>query len=99
MLKYFNNIEFIECEQIVKELKYKQEKYTKNIVNLRSDSINKLYDLLRNAQRLNNPRLIQLGCITQWNLCLPLLQPGLRKQARKALQLCAECLEGIDRYE
>lgn len=84
---------------MVKELKHKQEKYTKNIVKTRTDSINKLHELLRNAQRFNNPRLIQQGCMMQWNLCLPLLQPGLRKNARKALQLCAECLENIDSME
>lgn len=84
---------------MVKELKYKQEKYTKNAVKTRNDCINKLHDLLRNAQRLNNPRLTQLGCMMQWNLCLPLLQPGLRKQTRKALQLVAECLETIDSME
>ena len=90
-------LEFIECEVMIKELKYKQEKYTKNIVKQRNDCIKKLHDILKNAQRLNNPKLIQLGCMMQWNLCLPLLQPGLRKQIRKALQLCAECLECIER--
>ena len=40
---------------------------------------------------------IQFGCSIQWNLCLPLLQPGLRKDVRKPLEYVAECLENIER--
>ena len=35
----------------------------------------------------------------QWNLCLPLIQPGLRSQIRKPLQFVADCLEEIDSME
>ena len=49
--------------------------------------------------RANNTRLTQQGCQILWSLCLPLLQPGIRKQVRKALQLIVECLENIDRLE
>ncbi len=90
-------LEFVESEYFVKDLKHKQEKYTKSIVKIRIDSINKLHEALRHALRLNNCRLVQLGCQIQWRLCMPLLQPGLRKQVRKALQLVIECLESIDR--
>ncbi len=83
----------------MKELKHKQERYTKNIVKLRSEAINKCHETLRNAKRSNNARLIQLGCLTQWNLCLPLLQPGLRSNVRKPLQFVSECLEDIDSME
>ena len=82
---------------MVKELKHKKEKYTKSVVKVRIDCINKLNECLKNAQRLNNARLIQQGCQIQWNLCLPLLQPVIRKQVRRALQLVVDCLESIDR--
>ncbi len=84
---------------MVKELRHKQLKYTKNSVKTRTDMINKLHEALLNAKRANNPQLIQKGCHIQWTLCLPLLQPVLRKQVRRALQLVAECLESIDSME
>lgn len=92
-------IEFIECEQSIKELRHRQEKYTKAIVKQRLDSISKCQEAIQNALRLNSPRLVQLGCFTQWNLCLPMLQPVLRIQVRKSLQHVAESLERIDRYK
>ena len=92
-------MEFLECEQSVKALKYKQERYTKSVVKTKTENVNRMHELLRNAQRLNNTKLVQLGCLIQWNLCLSLLQPGLRKQVRKALQLVAECLEEIESME
>lgn len=92
-------LEFIECEQAIKELKHKQEKYSKNVVKLRNECINKLHEALKHAQRSNSPNLLQLGCIMQWNLCLPLIQPGLRNQIRKPLQYVADCLEEIDSME
>ena len=58
-------LEFIECEQAVKELRHVQYKYTKNAIKVRVESINKFFELLRNAQRSNNPRLIQLGCMVK----------------------------------
>ena len=83
----------------MKALRHKQERYSKSVIKAKTESVNKLHELLRNAQRLNNTKLVQLGCFIQWNLCLSLLQPGLRKQVRKALQLVAECLEEIDSME
>jgi hypothetical protein len=90
-------IELIECEQTVKELKHKQEKYNKHSVRIRMESIRRCDELIRDSVRLNNTELIQLGCIIQWNLCLPLLQPGLRKDVRKPLQYVCECLNDIER--
>jgi hypothetical protein len=82
---------------MVKELKHKQEKYSKACVKLRVDSIKRCDEILKNTIRTNNPNLIQFGCSIQWNLCLPLLQPGLRKDVRKPLEYVAECLENIER--
>lgn len=81
----------------MKELRHKQEKYTKAVIKRRLECILKCQEALQNALRLNSPRLVQLGCMVQWNLCLPLLQPGLRVQVRKPLQHVAESLEQIER--
>ena len=51
-----------------------------------------------NAVRLGEPNVIQVGCVTQWNLCLPLLQPNMRHYVRRRLSLVAEALENIERY-
>jgi hypothetical protein len=82
----------------VKELKHKQEKYNKLGVKLRVDSIRRCDEILKNSIRTKNSNLIQFGCSIQWNLCLPLLQPGLRKDVRKPLEYVAECLENIERH-
>ena len=39
----------------------------------------------------------QAGCVTMWNLALPLLQSNLRHHVRKPLTLAAQALEDIDR--
>ncbi|RNA03099.1 cilia- and flagella-associated 46-like [Brachionus plicatilis] len=92
-------IELIECEQSIKQLKHKQEKFSKNTIRLRIECINKCHETLRNIFRTQNFRLIQLGCLKQWNFCLPLLQPGLRVNVRRPLQFVAECLEAIESME
>ena len=42
--------------------------------------------------------VLQTGCVTMWNLTLPLLQSNLRHHVRKPLTLAAQALEDIDRY-
>lgn len=64
----------------------------------RLENVKRCQEALQNAVRLNSARLIQQGCSTQWNLCMPLLQPSLRIQVRKQLQHISECLDLIDRY-
>lgn len=51
-----------------------------------------------NAVRHGDPKIIQVGCITLWNLGLPLLQKNLRKHLRKPLQVIAAALEDIKRF-
>ncbi|CAF0832143.1 unnamed protein product [Brachionus calyciflorus] len=97
--EFLFEIEFLECEQTIKQLKYKQEKFNKTTVRIRTECINKCHETLRNVLRTQNNRLIQLGCLKQWNFCLPLLQPGLRTNVRRPLQYVAECLETIDSME
>lgn len=52
-----------------------------------------------NAIRHGDPSVIQAGCVAEWNLCLPLLQPNLRHYIHKTLSLIAEALENIQRYK
>jgi hypothetical protein len=90
--------EFIECKLILKNLKHKQEYHSSNILKVRYECINKCDELLRKAQRLKKPNLIEFGSKIQWNFCLPLLQYKLRKSIRKQLQLIADCLETVNRF-
>ncbi|KAJ7388211.1 Cilia and flagella associated protein 46 [Desmophyllum pertusum] len=40
--------------------------------------------------------VLQAGCVTMWNLALPLLQSNLRHHVRNPLTLAAQALEDID---
>ena len=64
---------------------------------LRLQAIKRCEEAIMNAIRYGDPNVIQTGCVTQWNLCLPLTQPNLRRQIRKPLTLIAEALEDIQR--
>ena len=66
-------------------------------VQVRIQAISRLSEALMNAVRYDDPNITQAGCVTQWNLCLPLLQANLRQRARKPLTLVAEALENIQR--
>ncbi|XP_022091640.1 cilia- and flagella-associated protein 46-like isoform X3 [Acanthaster planci] len=91
----FLQIEFLECYLMVLKLREKQESYSKHSVEVRIQAINRLTEALMNATRYGDPNIIQAGCVTQWNLCLPLLQTNLREHCRKPLTLVAEALESI----
>jgi len=52
------------------------------------------------AERLgstNKAGVVQAGCATLWNICLPLLQPNLRRLVRRPLIIAADALDNIDR--
>lgn len=53
--------------------------------------------VITSAVRLNLADVIQAGCATLWNLCLPLLQPKLRHQVHRYLLSAVEALENINR--
>ena len=61
--------------------------YVKYCVKTRVDAIRRCDEVLKNSIRTKNSNLIQFGCSIQWNLCLPLLQPGLRKVLRRIYNL------------
>ena len=64
---------------------------------IRQQAIKRCDEALTNAVRLANPNTIQAGCVTQWNLCLPLLQTNLRQSVRRPLATVADALERISR--
>ena len=61
-------------------------------------AIKRCSEALQNSVRINNPNVMQAGCVTQWNLCLPLLQTNLRSKVRRPLTQVADILENIERY-
>ncbi|XP_041476710.1 cilia- and flagella-associated protein 46-like isoform X5 [Lytechinus variegatus] len=91
----FFEMEFLQCELMVRNLLDKQEAYNKNAVEVRLHAIDRLSEAVMNAVRHGDPNIIQAGCVTLWNMCLPLLQLNLRGQLRKPLTLLAESLENI----
>ncbi|KAK7109057.1 hypothetical protein V1264_013170 [Littorina saxatilis] len=92
---FYLQLEFLNCLLMVKNLGEKQESYQKPVVELRLQAIKRCEEAIMNAIRSGDPNVIQAGCVAQWNLCLPLIQPNLRRQVRKALTLIAEALEDI----
>lgn len=89
-------IEFMKCELMVQSLGKKKENYSKSVVERRIQAIRKLEQCIMTAVRTGNPNIIQTGCVTMWNLTLPLLQSNLRHHVRKPLTLAAQALEDID---
>ncbi|XP_066929818.1 cilia- and flagella-associated protein 46-like [Clytia hemisphaerica] len=89
-------VEFLNCQYKVERLGDKRESYSKSAIEVRLNAIETLSEHLSQAHRMNEHNLIQVGCVTMWNLCLPLLQNNLRSKVRKYLIQIAEFLEEID---
>lgn len=94
--KLMLQIDFLKCDLMVKKLKEKSESYSKSNIEVRLQAIYTIENHLISANRLNDENTIQMGCLTLWNLCLPLLQHNLRHKIRKQLLLAVEMLENID---
>ncbi|XP_052771669.1 cilia- and flagella-associated protein 46-like isoform X4 [Mya arenaria] len=92
---FFLQLEFLQCDITVKQLAGKQESLHKQVVDTRLQAMKRCSEAITNAVRLADPNVIQAGCVTQWNLCLPLLQPNLRHHVRRPLTQVAEALEDI----
>lgn len=69
------------------------------VFKVRLEAIRQCNEAILNAVRLGNADVIQAGCMTQWNLCLPLLQKNLRKHVKRPLTLVAEALENLQRLD
>ncbi|XP_029465840.1 cilia- and flagella-associated protein 46 isoform X2 [Rhinatrema bivittatum] len=89
-------IECLECVHDVQKLGSAIPNYTKSAIETQLIIVRRLELALQNAVRLEDPHIAQMVCVTQWNLCLPLLQQNLRKHLRKPLLFVAEILEKID---
>ncbi|CAG5128471.1 unnamed protein product, partial [Candidula unifasciata] len=87
---------FIECQLMICNLGDKQESYQKSVVDIRLQAIKICEEAVRNSVRQGDHKLIQKGCVTLWNLCLPLLQPNLRHRVRKPLTMITDALEDIE---
>ncbi|CAG2203029.1 Cilia- and flagella-associated protein 46 [Mytilus edulis] len=99
---FFLELEFLQSDLTVKSLGDKQESYQKSFQLIfcisqpvRLQAIKRCEETMMNAIRNGDPNVIQAGCVTTFNLCLPLIQSNLRKHIRKPLTLLAEALEEI----
>ncbi|KAF6317002.1 cilia and flagella associated protein 46 [Rhinolophus ferrumequinum] len=89
-------IECLEYELEALRLEKKMRTYTRAAVEAQLSMMQRLDVALQRASRLGDPRVIQVVCATQWNLCLPLLQHNLRHHLRKSLTNIADILEKVD---
>lgn len=65
-------------------------------LNKRCDAIKKLCITLQSCRRLNDPALLQRLSILGWNICLPLLQPNLRRHVYQLFSIVNDSLQDID---
>jgi hypothetical protein len=69
--------------------------YTQKMVDTRIAALERLDKALPSAMRSNDAEAVHELCAMAWNLALPLLQPNLRKRAKRVLQACAKSLEDL----
>ncbi|XP_065641245.1 cilia- and flagella-associated protein 46 isoform X1 [Hydra vulgaris] len=70
--------------------------YTKSNIKVRLDVIEELVEHITSGFQINDESMIQVGCVTLWNTCLPLLQNNLRHHIYKPLKIASQKLEEID---
>ncbi|XP_039626525.1 cilia- and flagella-associated protein 46 [Polypterus senegalus] len=86
----------VQCLKIQVDLKkdgIKIEKYSKAAVEMQLKATEQLDLVLQNAVREGDLNVIQIVCVAQWNLCLPLLQHNIKRRVKKQLNRVAEALE------
>ncbi|CAG6017918.1 unnamed protein product [Menidia menidia] len=88
-------MECVNCELNLLKKKAHMKDYSKASVEARLKEIGKLDQCLQAAVREGGPQAVQAVCVTQWSLCLPLLQHNLRKHIKAPLLKLAKCLEDI----
>lgn len=69
--------------------------YTQRMVDTRVDALQRLDKALITASRANDAEVVHEVCSLAWALALPLLQPNLRRQAKRTLQSCVKALEDM----
>ncbi|XP_048865345.1 cilia- and flagella-associated protein 46 isoform X2 [Brienomyrus brachyistius] len=93
--KWLIKLECLRSELDVHRRRAKIEEYSKNDVEDHLRIIRRLDQCLQNAVGEGDGPVIQAVCVTLWNVCLPLLQPNLRKRIRGQLARLAQTLEDI----
>ncbi|XP_035982462.1 cilia- and flagella-associated protein 46 [Fundulus heteroclitus] len=88
-------MECVNCEINLLKKEAKMNDYSKASVEARLKEIDKLDQWLEAAVREGGPQARQAVCVTQWKLCLPLLQHNLRKRIRTPLLKLAQVLEDM----
>jgi len=69
--------------------------YTKQMVDTRVEALQRLDKALITATRADDAEVVHEVAALAWTLALPVLQPNLRKQAKRTLQSCAKALEDM----
>ncbi|XP_041867180.1 cilia- and flagella-associated protein 46 isoform X2 [Melanotaenia boesemani] len=85
----------VNCELNLLKKEAKMNDYSKASVEAHLKEIDKLDQWLKTAVREGGPQAVQAVCVTQWSICLPLLQHNLRKRIRTPLLKLAQALEDI----
>ncbi|XP_076830740.1 cilia- and flagella-associated protein 46 isoform X3 [Brachyhypopomus gauderio] len=88
-------MECVECELALHKQKDGTEDYTKVGVEAQLAAVHRLDALLQRAVREGDGQVTQCVCAALWNICLPLLQPNLRRSIKRALLTLAHALEDI----
>lgn len=88
-------VKFAEADLTVKNLGDEEQSYKKSILNVRMKSIFYCQETLVAAIKQCDSSTVQSGCITLWNLCLPMLQHNLRHQIVAPLKLIVTALEDL----
>lgn len=92
---YYTQFKFAESEIMVKLLGANQESYSRKSVQTRLKAIKLCEENIIIAMQQHDAHSVQCGCITLWNISLPLLQSNLRHHLCKPLTLVAQALEDI----
>ncbi|XP_029648903.1 cilia- and flagella-associated protein 46-like [Octopus sinensis] len=93
--EFYTQFKFAESEIMVKLLGAHQESYSRKSVKIRLKAIKLCEENIIIAKQQHDAHSVQCGCVTLWNLSLPLLQSNLRSHLCKPLTLVAQALEDI----
>ncbi|KAM6956181.1 cilia- and flagella-associated protein 46 [Aplochiton taeniatus] len=86
-------MECVQCELDLQKQNGRPEDYSKVGVEERLKVVGRLDDCLQRAVRGADPQAVQVVCVTQWNVCLPLLQRNLKRRLKAPLLRVAQVLE------
>eukprot|EP00116_Pleurobrachia_bachei_P002752 sb/3463014/ len=88
-------VKFAEADLIIKKLGAEEQSYKKSVLTVRLKAVTLCQEALTSCISESAAATVQSGCVTLWNLILPLLQPNLRQRVLGPLKLIASALEGL----